>query len=328
MRVVVTGSSGHLGEGMVRTLRRLGAEVVGFDARSGPMTSRVGSITNRALVRTLLEGADSVIHTATLHKPHVVTHSRQAFVETNVLGTLNLLEEAAASKVERFVFTSTTSVFGRALVPPRGEPAAWITEDVPPEPKNIYGATKLAAENLCELVHRDHGLPCIILRTSRFFPEVDDERAIRDAYADDNVKANEYLSRRVDLEDVVEAHLAALRRAEPIGFGRYVVSATTPFTRDHLGDLRASAAGVVAGLFPDFEDTYERLGWRMFPSIDRVYVSTKARDELGWKPRIDFGEILARLNRNEDPRSALAREVGAKGYHDRAFADGPYPVRE
>jgi UDP-glucose 4-epimerase len=66
----------------------------------------------------------------------------------------------------------------------------------------------------------------------------------------------------------------------------------------------------------------------MFPGIDRVYDNAKARSELGWKPRIDFGEVLARLNRNQDVRSALAREVGAKGYHDRAFDDGPYPVRE
>jgi nucleoside-diphosphate-sugar epimerase len=328
MRVVVTGSSGHLGEGLVRTLRRRGTEVEGLDARSGPMTSQLGSITDRALVRRVLAGADSVVHTATLHKPHVVTHSRQAFVETNVLGTLNLLEEAAAAKARRFVFTSTTSVFGRALVPPPGEPAAWITEAVRPEPKNIYGATKLAAEQLCQLVHEEHALPCLILRTSRFFPEEDDRRAVREAYADENVKANEYLYRRVDLEDVVDAHLAALRRAREIGFGRYVVSATTPFTRDQLGDVRADAAGVVAGLFPDFEDTYGRLGWCMFPGIDRVYDNAKARSELGWKPRIDFGEVLARLNRNQDVRSALAREVGAKGYHDRAFDDGPYPVRE
>jgi UDP-glucose 4-epimerase len=114
----------------------------------------------------------------------------------------------------------------------------------------------------------------------------------------------------------------------PSAAGHDVVSATTPFTRDQLGDVRADAAGVVAGLFPDFEDTYGRLGWCMFPGIDRVYDNAKARSELGWKPRIDFGEVLARLNRNQDVRSALAREVGAKGYHDRAFDDGPYPVRE
>ena len=103
-----------------------------------------------------------------------------------------------AAGVRTFVFTSTTSAFGRALSPPPGEPAAWITEDVAPVPRNIYGVTKTAAEDLCELFHRDHGLRCLVLRTSRFFPEADDD-AVRDGYADGNVKANEYLHRRVDL---------------------------------------------------------------------------------------------------------------------------------
>ena len=58
-----------------------------------------------------------------------------------------------------FVFTSSTSVFGRALTPRPGEPAAWITEDVTPVPRNIYGVTKAAAEDLCEIIGRDHGLP-------------------------------------------------------------------------------------------------------------------------------------------------------------------------
>ncbi len=328
MRVLVTGSSGHLGEGLVRTLRRLGLEVAGVDVRDGPFTSRTGSIADRAFARAALDGIDAVLHTATLHKPHSATHSREAFVETNVVGTLNLLEEAVASRAGRFVFTSTTSTLGRALMPEPGAPAAWITEDVPPEPKNVYGVTKLAAEHLCELVHREHGLPCIILRTSRFFPEEDDRKAIREAYADDNAKANEYLYRRVDLEDAVDAHLAALRRAVEIGFGRYIITATTPFTPAHHHDIRADATEVVARLFPDFEDTYRRLGWRMFPSIDRVYVNAKARNELGWQPRFDFAEVLRRLNRNEDFRSELAREVGVKGYHDRPFRDAPYPVRE
>ena len=81
-----------------------------------------------------------------------------------------------------------------------------------PVPHNIYGATKTAAEDLCELVHRDHGLPCLILRTSRFFPEGDDRDEVRDGYDDLNLKVNELLYRRVDLADVVEAHLLALER--------------------------------------------------------------------------------------------------------------------
>src|SRR5438067_13942126 len=88
-------------------------------------------------------------------------------------------------------------------IPAEGEPARWITEDVAPQPRNIYGVTKLAAEQLCELIHRRSGLPCLILRTSRFFPEEDDDRAAREAYRDDNLKVNEFLNRRADIADVV-----------------------------------------------------------------------------------------------------------------------------
>src|SRR5918996_2277249 len=183
-----------------------------------------------------MAGVDAVIHAATLHKPHVGSHTRQDFVDTNITGTLNLLEEAVEAGAQSFVFTSTTSAFGRALSPGPGEPAAWIDEDVAPVPRNIYGATKTAAEDLCELVHRDHGLPCLILRTSRFFPEGDDRDDVRAAYEDLNVKVNELLYRRVDIEDVVSAHRLALERAGKIGVGRYIVTATTPFTRDDLAE--------------------------------------------------------------------------------------------
>jgi UDP-glucose 4-epimerase len=325
MRILVTGSAGHLGEALVRELAAAGRDVVGLDVLDSPHTHVVGSIADRECVRRSVQGVDAIVHAATLHKPHVGSHRRQDFVDTNVTGTLNLLEEAVAAGVGRFVFTSTTSAFGRALVPPAGAPAAWITEDVAPVPRNVYGVTKTAAEDLCELVHRDHGLPCVILRTSRFFPEADDRDEVRAAYDDANVKANELLYRRVDLEDVVGAHRLALERAPEIGFGRYIVSATTPFARDDLALLRADAAAVVRRHFPDFERIYAERGWTMFPSIERVYVNERARRELGWTPRYDFRHALDRLAAGEDPRSPLALAVGAKGYH--ADSTGPYTVR-
>jgi UDP-glucose 4-epimerase len=325
MRVLVTGSSGHLGEGLSRVLRAEGHDVLGLDVLESPCTSVVGSIVDRACVRRCVEGVDAIVHAATLHKPHVGTHTRQQFVDTNITGTLNLLEEAVAAGVGRFVFTSTTSSFGRALTPPDGAPAAWITEDVAPVPRNIYGSTKTAAEDLCELIHRDHGLPCLILRTSRFFPEADDRDELRGAYDDANLKVNELLYRRVDLEDVVSAHRLALERAPTVGFGRYIVSATTPFTRGDLAALRVDAPAVVRRLFPDYEAIYARRGWKMLPGIDRVYVNDRARHELGWRPRHDFRHALDRLRAGEDTRSPLALAVGAKGYH--AVSTGPYTVR-
>jgi len=326
MRILVTGSAGHLGEALVLTLRSAGRDVVGIDLRASRLTDAVGSIVDRPFVRDAMRGVGAVVHAATLHKPHVGTHARQAFVDTNVTGTLNLLEEAVSAGVACFVFTSTTSAFGTALIPPPGAPAAWITEEVVPVPKNIYGVTKLAAEDLCELFHRNQGLPCMVLRTSRFFPEADDNADIRGTYDDANAKMNEFLHRRAEIEDVVSAHFLALEHGSAIGFGRYIISATTPFTPADLHELRADAPRVVSRLFPAFTDTYARHGWRMFPSIDRVYVNTRAREELGWRPRYDFGTLLKQLQAGEDPRSPLARTIGSKGYHERTFGEVPYPV--
>jgi UDP-glucose 4-epimerase len=325
MRILVTGSAGHLGEGLIRVLRADGVEAVGFDVLASPYTEIVGSIADRPTVKAALRDVDAVVHAATLHKPHVGSHTRQEFVDTNVTGTLNLLEEAVAAGVTRFVFTSTTSTFGRALTPAPGAPAAWITEDVAPVPRNVYGATKTAAEDLCELVHRDDRLPVLILRTSRFFPEPDDRDEVRSAYDDANLKVNELLYRRVDLQDLVDAHRLALDRAPEIGFGRYIISGTTPFTRDDLADLRTDAPAVVARCHPDYERVYAERGWRMFGGIERVYVNERARTQLGWAPRYDFATALQRLAAGEDVGSPLAREVGAKGYH--AVTTGIYTTR-
>jgi UDP-glucose 4-epimerase len=193
MRTLVTGSAGHLGEALVPTLRHLNHDVVGLDILQAPCTTDVGSILDRAFVRCCMSGVRTVFHTATLHKPHVATHSRQDFVDTNITGTLNLLEEAVTAGVGSFVFTSTTSAFGDALIPPPGVPAAWVTEEVTAIPRNIYRVTKGAAEDFCQLFHRNHGLGCIVLRTSRFFPEEDDDKVTRETYAGDNAKANEFL---------------------------------------------------------------------------------------------------------------------------------------
>jgi nucleoside-diphosphate-sugar epimerase len=325
MRILITGSAGHLGEALVGELGADGHEVIGLDMLESPHTSIVGSIADRSLVKRSVAGVDAVIHSATLHKPHVATHGRSDFVDTNVTGSLHLLEEAVAADVSAFIFTSTTSAFGRALVPAEGEPAAWITEDVVPAPRNIYGVTKVAAEDLCELVWRDHRLPCLILRTSRFFPEPDDRDDVRATYEDLNIKVNELLYRRADIEDVVSAHRLALERAPKIGFGRYVITATTPFTPQDLTAVRHDLTAVARRRFPDYEEIYAARGWRMFPSIERVYVNERARRDLGWSPRYDFRHALDALAQGQDPRSPLALSIGAKGYH--AETTGIYTVR-
>lgn len=315
MTILVTGSSGHLGEALMRTFRAAGTAALGVDERAGAFTDVTGSLVDRDVARKLMPGVAAVIHTATLHKPHVATHARQQFVDVNITATLNLLEEARRAAVQAFVFTSTTSAFGLALTDGEGGPATWITEDVTPVPKNIYGTTKTAAEDLCQLFAQDHGVPCVVLRTSRFFPEADDSPARRARFAPDNLKFNELLHRRVDIEDAVQAHALAVRHARTLGFGKFIVSATTPFRPDDCEALARDARSLIEKMYPTLAEELRRRAWHMYERIDRVYVNAKARQQLGWAPKYDFAHALACLRENQPFTSELTRQVGSKGYH-------------
>ena len=280
MKILVTGSAGHLGEALIRSLKSKEDDLIGIDIKTSAYTEHVGSISDRGFVRACMTGVDAVLHTATLHKPHITTHTRQDFIDTNVTGTLILLEQAASAGVKAFIYSSTTSTFGDAMRPATGEPAVWVTEELQPKPKNIYGVTKIAAEDLCMLVNHNLKLPCIILRTSRFFPEDDDNREKRESYSDDNLKVNELLFRRVDIQDVVKAHRLAIDKAQEIGFDRFIISATTPFKRSDATELGIDAPSVLERYVPNYVQEFARRGWLMFPSIGRVYDNTHARNKL------------------------------------------------
>ncbi len=165
-----------------------------------------------------------------------------------------------------------------------------------------------------------------MLRTARFFLDEDDNRNVRSCYADANVKANEFLYRRADIEDVVTAHLRAADQAPALRFRKYIISATTPFQPGDLQALRDDAPAVLKRRVPAYEAEFGRRGWSMFPGIGRVYVNDLARRELGWRPRYDFNVILEQLRAGEAAGSPLARAIGSRRYHAEVFADGPYPV--
>lgn len=326
-KVLITGSAGHLGEALAWTLSNRGDDCVGIDVKSSQFTGSVSSITDKDEVMKLMAGVDVVYHTATLHKPHVKTHSVQDFIDANVSGTQTLLEAAVKSGVKSFVFTSTTSVYGHAMHAGDGNPAVWVDENLAPQVKNIYGVTKIAAEGLCKLAHQEQGLNCIILRTSRFFPEDDDSVKVRSQFSSENSKANEFLHRRAELSDIVDAHLCAAEKAEVLKYGLYIISATSPFTREDLNDLNQDGPGVVSKYFPDYQEIYDKLNWKMFEKFDRVYDNSRARNDLGWKPVFDFGHILEALRTtNKFPKPEVTQFVGVKGYHDQVFEDGPFPV--
>jgi nucleoside-diphosphate-sugar epimerase len=296
MRVLLTGSSGWLGRFLAPLLRAKGHHVTGLDVAPGTHTDVIASVADGAAIdRVFAErGIEAVIHGGALHKPDIARYPKQAFVAVNVTGTLNLLEAAAAAGHDRFVFTSTTSLMiSQAIRDEAGDAAVWLDEDSGPiEPRNIYGATKYAAEQLCRLFHAEHGLNCIVLRTGRFFPEGDDTHSHPPG---ENLKANELLHRRLTVEDAARAHVAALAKAPKIGFGTYIVSAPTPFTRDEAAALKHDARAVIARHYPDAKALYAARGWELPARIGRVYDSARVQRELGFAFDTGFAQVLDAL---------------------------------
>ena len=296
MRVLLTGSSGWLGRFLAPALRSAGHTVTGLDLASGPETQVVGSVADRRVVDHAMRlGIDAVIHAAALHKPDIARYPVQAFIDVNVTGTLNLLEAAKAAGHDRFVMTSTTSLMiSDAIRREQAPEAVWLDEGTGPlAPRNIYGVTKLAAEGLCRLHAESHGLACVVLRTSRFFPEEDDT-PLRPwgKPSGENLKAIELLHRRLTVEDAAAAHVRALERAPELGFGLYIASAPTPFVRGDAAALKRDAAAVICARFPEAEALFAARGWQLPQSLGRVYDAGLAERELGWRAHTDFAAVL------------------------------------
>lgn len=296
MRVLLTGSSGWLGRFLAPALTRAGHAVTGLDIAPGEHTDVLGSVADAALIERLFaeHRFEAVIHAGALHKPDIARYPASAFADVNVVGTLNLLEAAVRHRAGRFVFTSTTSLMiTQAIRDEVAEEVVWLDESSGPlKPRNIYGVTKRAAEELCRLWHDLHGLPVIALRVSRFFPEDDDTHA---EPSGENLKANEFLNRRLTVEDCAAAHIVALDAAPQIGWGHYVVSAPPPFTRADAARLKTDAAGLIAERFPDAPALYAARGWVLPDRIGRVYDPSAIERDLGFRCETDFAAVLAAL---------------------------------
>lgn len=276
MRVLITGTSGRIGSAVARFLSHK-VETVGVDHRPGPFTHVLLDIRDKEKIFEIVRGAEAVIHCAALLTPHLGLYSESEFWHVNVRGTENLLEACLKHNVKRFVFTSTTSVYGDALEDP--EKAVWVTEELVPSPRDIYDETKLAAENLC-LAASKHGLSAISLRMSRCFPEREDLMAIYRLY------------RGVDETDVALAHALALFLPMQ-GYEVFNISCQPPFSAIDVEALKQNAEQVIWRYFPWAEGEFLKRGWTLPKTIDRVYVIEKARKYLGYSPAYNFAEMFA-----------------------------------
>ncbi len=281
MRILVTGTSGQIGS-VIAEMLSSDHSVVGVDLTPAKHTTQVGNLSDRDFIFSVVKGINIVVHTASLHAPHIKKYSPQAFIDTNIKGTQTLLEASIKNGIRRFIYTSTTSLYGYSMVP--SKKAVWVTEDLRPKPRDIYDVTKIAAENMCRVMSETHGLPCLSLRVSRFFPEPEYLMAIYRLY------------RGVDVRDAAAAHILAMQ-AKIGGYDVFNVSARSPFSEDETPELFHDAPSVLRHHFPSIDELFAQKGWELPQSIDRVYVIEKAEKLLRYRPKYNFDTYLHELTR-------------------------------
>ncbi|QNF34032.1 NAD(P)-dependent oxidoreductase [Adhaeribacter swui] len=277
-RVLVTGSSGKLGKEIVRLLRMNNYNILGIDLIESDTTDEIIDIRDRNIIKEVTKGVDAIIHTAALHGKHTdLNYSRDKFIETNINGTNNLLSASVENRVRKFLYTSTTSIYGTAMV--SDKQAVWVDEELIPQPRDIYDITKLTCELLCKDYFEKEGIETTVLRVSRFLPE------------DDNTKANHRIYRGLDEEDGAKGHQLALEKKFS-SFEIYNISNESPFKKDDLSEIYSNPQDVICKYYPEAEEFYRRNNWKYPEKIDRVYSIAKAKRDLNYQPKNNFDTFL------------------------------------
>lgn len=278
MKVLVTGSSGQLGSATVNHLKSYQHDVYGIDVIPSATTDELIDIKDKSSVEKVTRGFDAIIHTAAVHGKHYeLNYPREAFIETNIKGTLHLLNACVKNEVNKFLYTSTTSIYGSALVD--DEKAVWVDELLTEKPRDIYDITKQTTEQLCKDFFYKEGLQTSVYRVGRFLPE------------DDNLKINHRLYRGLDERDGAEALRLALDTVFD-DFEIFNISSGSPFHQADLISLKHAPVDVILKYFPEAAAIYQRKNWIFPKSIDRVYVCDKAGQILGYEPQFTFEYLL------------------------------------
>jgi len=280
-KILITGSSGQSGSAIAKLLSPT-YEVIGFDKLDGVFTTKKGDLTNWAMVKEITKGVSAIIHTASLHAPHVHTFTKEQFVDTNIKGTLYLLEAAKLNGVQQLVYTSTTSLYGESMVQADG--AVWITEEVVAKPRDIYDITKITAEELCKDFFDGETLKTMSLRVSRFWDEPLDKKVFYRMY------------RGVDARDVALAHQLALSTAID-QFEVFNISAQSIFSVAELSDLKNNLYALLEKRMPKLLELFEKRNWELPTSIDRVYAIEKAKRILHYNPVFNIHELIDELDK-------------------------------
>ena len=297
-RVLVTGADGFIGSHLTEMLVRAGHDVRAFVQYNsfgsrgwldhcdpdvvGEFDVFSGDIRDPNGVRTSMAHCSSVLHLAALIGIPYSYHSPDSYVETNVRGTLNIVQAARDMEVERVVHTSTSEVYGTALEVP-------VTEDHPLRGQSPYSASKIGADQIAWSFHTSFGLPVTILRPFNTYGPRQSARAIIPTVVTQIVDG----ARSIRLgslhptrdftyvTDTVSAFIAALSADQAVGEAVNIGS-DLEVSIGEVVEVITSVMGVDVDVIAD-ED-------RIRPArseVERLWASNeKARRLLGWTPEL------------------------------------------
>lgn len=316
MKVLVTGGTGFTGKALVKRLLDEKHQVVALDYKEGLKTEEIrswgvqvviGSVTDKDIVKRSMEGIDIVYHLAAAFRELNVPQSY--YKEVNVGGTKNVLEEAFAQKVKKFIYCSTCGVHGNIEHPPAGE-------DAPIHPADYYQQTKYEAEPIVNEFFKK-GLKTVIMRPAAIYGPGDPERFFmifkRVAKGKFPIFGNGktlyhplYIDNLVDAlmlamhegkgdgqtyliadEEYVEIEKLVRKVAEALGVK--VKIRHHPFLplliMGHIMEKLCKSFRITPAIFPRRVDWYKQ---------NRAFKIDKAKRELGYQPKVGLEEGLRR----------------------------------
>jgi nucleoside-diphosphate-sugar epimerase len=293
--VLVTGGCGFIGSEITKQLSSIGALVTVFDNLSSGREEYIeglqnvklirGNLTDEALVKSILENKEYVIHLAALPFIPDSYYYPKDFFDVNVNGTINLAS-ASGKKIRRFVYVSSSEVYGSARYTP-------MDENHPLIPQSTYSVSKLAAERVVYTIHKEHDLPAVIIRPFNSFgpnitqPYIIPEIASQLLKGNKEVKLGNINSKRdfTFVSDTARAIILSLVEEGIIG------------ETINVGSERAITIKGLVRLIAEIlskEVTIAIDPSRMRPSDVETLVCdySKASRLLGWHPRVNIREGL------------------------------------
>jgi nucleoside-diphosphate-sugar epimerase len=286
MRVLITGAGGTLGTALAPRLADAGHEPVMQDIQPlhTPYEFIQGDVRDPADMHTAAQGVDMIVHTAAIHGIHLRDHTARDFYDLNLTGTFNMWEAAVQAGVRGVVFSSTMGVYKPHDAPGTGAGMA-LHEDVPLQPGDIYGYTKVAGEALCRYYGWKHGIPSVALRFGMFVPEPFFRYGIHLLYGG------------VDTEDVTRSVLASMDALTTgkLQWDAFNVESQVPFGEEDAAQLRQDPLAVLDQYYAGAAALLRERGVEALAPITVYYPMERAAECLGFRPQCNFEQWLDAL---------------------------------